>query len=190
MPIPKHGIGHGCVVARCIECAVRVWLTDVGPCLSLLFPASLSILLSRPFCAGTTRRFAPRAEGAGCAAACIFLTFGRVRTPLLLTIVALSGTSFPASGTPSACGGRVARMHDECTMTDRLSSPEVSSVWQSPVMCGGRFRSGQAHGFDVCSARHKRHRRRVAVQRFDVPFDWCRQVRHGRFSGLGTDIPK
>lgn len=73
MPIPKHGIGHGCVVARCIECAVRVWLTDVGPCLSLLFPASLSILLSRPFCAGTTRRFAPRAEGAGCAAACILV---------------------------------------------------------------------------------------------------------------------
>lgn len=57
-------------------------------------------------------------------------------------------------------------------------------------MCGSRFRSGQAHGFDVCLARHKRHRRQVAVQRFDVPFDWCRQVRHGRFSGLGTGIPK
>ncbi|WP_204366725.1 hypothetical protein, partial [Acidomonas methanolica] len=55
-----------------------------------------------------------------------WVAFGAPSNTLSTNDPVFSDTSFPASGTPSACGGRAARMHDERGLTDWSSSPEVS----------------------------------------------------------------
>ncbi|WP_187668787.1 hypothetical protein [Acetobacter aceti] len=57
-----------------------------------------------------------------------WVAFGAPSNTLSTNDLVFSDTSFPASETPSACGGRAARMHDERGLTDWSSSPEVSPV--------------------------------------------------------------
>ncbi|WP_180952784.1 hypothetical protein [Acetobacter aceti] len=56
------------------------------------------------------------------------LAFGATPDTISMNDPVFSDTSFPASGTPFACGGQAARMHDERRLTDWSSSPEVSPV--------------------------------------------------------------